>query len=232
MSLTKPLALLSALLLATAGAGDDRTLGRAVAVEALTFVGPRLDNVKIERYVNLVGRAVAQFSDAPGLDWRFAVVNAPEASSFSTPGGYVFITTGLLFRLKSEAQLAGILGHEIAHVTRRHLAVELAGKTGKLKDTPNPVEGALSLLFADGLENEKEFEADALGMKFAALAGYDSNGLYGALVKIGEIEGRGKSVFFVTHPPVSQRLTALEKGAKLFPKKGKTLQERFVASVN
>jgi predicted Zn-dependent protease len=234
MRLTKHLALLAALLISTAGAGagNDRELGRAVAVEALTLVGPRLDNAKIERYVNLVGQAVAKFSDAPGLDLRFAVVNAQEASSFSTPGGYVFVTTGLLLRLKSEAQLAGILGHEIAHVTRRHLALELEENTEKFKDTPKPVEGALSLLFAEGMQKEKEFEADALGAKFAALAGYDAGGLYDALVRIGEIEGRVKSVFFVTHPPLSQRLTALEKGAKLFPKKGKTLQERFTAAIN
>lgn len=234
MRLTKLLVLLAVFSLATAGAGagDDRALGRAVAVEALTFVGPRVGDGKIERYVSLVGRAVAEFSGAPGLDWRFAVVNAPEASSFSTPGGYVFVTTGLLSRLKSEAQLAGILGHEIAHVTRRHLAVELEVKAEKLKGASNPVDGALSLLFADGLEKEKEFEADALGMKFAALAGYDPAGLYDALVKIREIEGRGRSVFFVTHPPVSQRLTALEKGAEVFTKKGKTLQERFARAMN
>lgn len=230
MRLIKLLAFGAALLLATAGAEavDDRAVGRMVAVEALTLVGPRVGDVKINRYVNLVGKAVASFSDAPGLTWRFAVIAAQEASSFSAPGGYVFVTTGLLSRLKSEAQLAGILGHEIAHVTRRHLAVALEGKAGKSR----PAEAALSLLFTEGLEKEKEFEADLLGMKYAALAGYDPNGLYDALVKIKEIEGKGKSVFFVTHPLVSKRLAALEKGAKNYPKKGKTLQERFAAALN
>jgi predicted Zn-dependent protease len=230
MRLIKLLASCAALLLTTTGAyaGDDRAVGRMVAVEAITLVGPRVGDVKINRYVNLVGMAVASFSDAPGLAFRFAVVNSQEASAFSTPGGYIFVTTGLLARLKTEAQLAGILGHEIAHVTRRHLAVALEGKAGKTK----PEAAAISLLFTEGLEREKEFEADSLGMKFAALAGYDPNGLHDALVKIKELEGKGKSVFFVTHPPVSQRLTALEKGAALFPKKGKTLQERFTAAVN
>jgi predicted Zn-dependent protease len=230
MRLIKPLALLAALLLpiAEAQAGDDRAVGRMVAVEALALVGPRLGDVKLNRYINLVGGAVASFSDEPGLSWRFAALNSQEASAFSAPGGYVFVTTGLLSRLKTEAQLAGILGHEIAHVTRRHLAVALEGKAGNAK----PTETALSLLFTEGLEKEKEFEADSLGMKFAALAGYDPNGLYDALVNIKEIEGKGKSLFFVTHPAMSQRLAALEKGAKLFPKKGKTLTERFVAAVN
>jgi predicted Zn-dependent protease len=228
MRLIKLLVFSSALLLATTGAEavDDRAIGRMVALEALTLVGPRVGDVTINRYVNLVGMGVASFSDTPGLAWRFAVLNSQEASAFSTPGGYVFVTTGLLARLKSEAQLAGILGHEIAHVTRRHIAVALEGTAGKVK----PAEAALSLLFTEGLEREKEFEADSLGMKFAALAGYDPNGLHDALVRIKEIEGKGKSVFFVTHPPVSQRLTALEKGAALFPKKGKTLKERFVAA--
>ncbi|MBF0635141.1 MAG: M48 family metalloprotease [Nitrospinae bacterium] len=230
MRLIKPLALLATLLIATAEAGyaDDRAIGRTMAVEALTFVGPRVGDVKLNRYVSLVGGAVASFSDTPGIAWRFAVVNSQEASSFSTPGGYVFVTTGLISRLKSEAQLAGILGHEIAHVTRRHIAVAMEGKAGKLK----PADAVLSLLFAEGLEKEKEFEADSLGMKFAALAGYDPNGLYDALVKIREIEGKGKSVYFVTHPLIALRLTALEKEAKLYPKKGKTLKERFEAIVN
>jgi predicted Zn-dependent protease len=230
MRLIKLLAFCATLSLVTTGAyaGDDRAVGRMVAVEALALVGPRVGDAKINRYVNLVGGAVASFSDAPGIMWRFALVNAPEASAFSTPGGYVFVTTGLLARLKSEAQLAGILGHEIAHVSRRHLAVALEGKAGK----STPAETAISLLFTEGLEKEMEFEADSLGMKYAALAGYDPNGLYDALGKIGKIEGKGKSIFFVTHPPVSQRLTALEKGAALFPKKGKTLEERFTAALN
>ena len=230
MRLIKPLALLATLLIATAGAesADDRATGRAMAVEALTFVGPRVGDVKLNRYVSLVGGAVASFSDAPGIAWRFAVINSQEASSFSAPGGYVFVTTGLISRLKSEAQLAGILGHEIAHVTRRHIAVALEGKAGKAK----PADVALSLLFTEGLEKEKEFEADSLGVKFAAQAGYDPNGLYDALVRIREIEGKGKSVYFVTHPLLALRLTALEKEAKLSPKKGKTLKERFTAIVN
>lgn len=230
MRLIKLLVFCAAFFPVTTGAYavDDPSIGRMVAVEALTLVGPRVGDVKVNRYVNLVGNAVASFSDAPGLSWRFAVLNSQEASSFSTPGGYVFITTGLLARLKSEAQLAGILGHEIAHVTRRHLAVALDGKMEK----PRQVEAAISILFTTGLEREKEFEADSLGMKYAALAGYDPNGLYDALVKIKEIEGKGKSLFFVTHPAMSQRLAALEKGAKLFPKKGKTLKERFTAATN
>lgn len=230
MRLIKLLAVGAALLLAIPGAyaGDDRAIGRMVAVEALTLVGPRVGDVKTNLYVNLVGRAVASFSDTPRLEWRFAVINSQEASSFSTPGGYVFITIGLLSRLKSEAQLAGILAHEIAHVAQRHIAVTLEGKAGKFK----PVETALSLLFTEGLEKGKELEADLLGMKYAALAGYDPNGLHDALVNIKEIEGKGKSVFFITHPLVGQRLATLEKGAKHYPKKGKTLQERFVAAVN
>lgn len=230
MRLIRLLAFSSAFWLAAtcAYAGDDGAIGRAMAVEALTLVGPRVGDAKVNRYVNLVGGAVASLSDAPGLAWRFAVVNSQEASSFSTPGGYVFVTTGLLSRLKSEAQLAGILGHEIAHVARRHAATALEGKTGK----PKPAEATLRLLFTEGLEKEKEFEADSLGMKYAAQAGYDPNGLYDALVKIREIEGKGKSVYFVTHPLISQRLAALEKAAKPYPKKGKTLQERYAAAVN
>jgi predicted Zn-dependent protease len=214
--------------MAGAEAVDDATIGRAIAVEAITLVGARADAVKINRYVTLVGNAVASFSDAPRLAWRFAALNSQEASAFSTPGGYVFVTTGLLASLKSEAQLAGILGHEIAHVTRRHIAMALDGKMEK----PKQVEAAISLLFTGGLEKEKEFEADSLGMKYSALAGYDPNGLYDALVKIKEIEGKGQSVFFVTHPQLGQRLTALEKGVKLFQKKGKTLQGRYVAALN
>jgi beta-barrel assembly-enhancing protease len=79
--------------------------------------GERTD---LNRYVNLVGKGLAAFSERPAIDWTFAVLDSDTPNAFSAPGGYVFITTGMLRKLDNEAQLAAVLGHEIGHVTGRH----------------------------------------------------------------------------------------------------------------
>ncbi len=79
--------------------------------------GERTD---LNRYVNLVGKGLAAFSERPSIDWTFAVLDSDTPNAFSAPGGYVFITTGMLRKLDNEAQLAAVLGHEIGHVTGRH----------------------------------------------------------------------------------------------------------------
>ena len=81
---------------------------------------PLYDSDRIQRYVNEVGRWVASHSERPNLPWRFAVLNSKLPNAGAAPGGQIYITTGLLFRMRSESELAGALGHEIAQVVQRH----------------------------------------------------------------------------------------------------------------
>jgi beta-barrel assembly-enhancing protease len=120
---------------------EERTIGGAVALNWVQLGGgllldvPRVDDATLKQpgqvpipstprnllatYLNVVGKNVAQRSTRPTLQWTFGVVDSPVVNAFSAPGGYVFVTRGLLLSVKNEAQLAGVLAHEIAHVTRK-----------------------------------------------------------------------------------------------------------------
>lgn len=106
---------------------EENALGQAIALNWIKNNGGLVidksgdgDANKLERYVNQVGKNLAATSSRPGIEWTFGVLNSDSFNAFSAPGGYVFVTKGLLKQVTDEAQLAGVLSHEIAHVTKRH----------------------------------------------------------------------------------------------------------------
>jgi len=103
------------------GAREERAIGGALASQVVARYGGLVRNRSLLRYVNLVGKAVAMTSDRPEIDYTFGVLNNNKVNAFAAPGGYVFVTKGLLRRVQSEAELACVLGHEIAHVTKKHI---------------------------------------------------------------------------------------------------------------
>ena len=102
------------------GPEEEKNIGQSVAVEIIGKYGGLVHDAAIMRRVNLVGRSLAFYSDRPELEWRFAVLNSDTVNAFSAPAGYVFITRGLYDLAKNDDELAGILGHEIAHITQKH----------------------------------------------------------------------------------------------------------------
>ena len=132
------LALLAAL---TGCAGNPATGGASVVVMSeskeakigqemyaeIQKEGAIYDDRELQDYVNRVGQRLVANSDRPDLPFTFTVIDSPDLNAFATPGGYVYIHRGLLAYLDSEAELAGVLGHEIAHVTARHAARQRAG---------------------------------------------------------------------------------------------------------
>ena len=102
------------------GPEEEKNIGQSVAVEIIGKYGGLVRDEAIMRRVNLVGRSLAFYSDRPELEWRFAVLNSDTVNAFSAPAGYVFITRGLYDLAKNDDELAGILGHEIAHITQKH----------------------------------------------------------------------------------------------------------------
>jgi predicted Zn-dependent protease len=193
----------------------------------------------VQRYVNRVGRWIASQSERPDLPWVFGVLEAESISAFAVPGGYVYISRGLLSRLNSEAELAGVLGHEIAHIVRRHnleaikaglkgsafaeigkdLAAEKIARRGGdafgLKNAAAQlgVDLVKDGLFLEPLDRSLEFEADRIGIVLAARAGYDPYGLVAALqmLQAATAEDTKASHFLSTHPPPSDRIAELEK---------------------
>ncbi len=201
-------------------------LGEGVASNLLG-AAPLLKKPALQQYVNQVGLWLALQTERPDLPWRFGVLDDDNINAFATPGGNIFITHGLLQRMSSEAELAGVLAHEIAHVLKKHHleAIKKNARTSLLTDVAahaadrkgrNPaiakLAGAGTELYARGLDKDDEFEADRMGVVIAARAGYDPYGLPAVLQILQGIDP-GNSDFalmFKTHPTPSDRLGLLD----------------------
>jgi predicted Zn-dependent protease len=198
----------------------------------------------LQQYVNKVGRWVASQSERENLPWKFGVIDSADLNAFAMPGGYVLITKGLYAKLQNEAQLASVLGHEIAHVVKKHQLKVLqkqqlmsAGsdwlkkKFSKTKLADRAI-GTGAEISARGLDKDAEFEADRMGMVLAARAGYDAFSLGEVLQTMSQTSASDGSValLFKTHPHPDERLAKLgdSVGSSLDKvKAGKTLENRL-----
>jgi beta-barrel assembly-enhancing protease len=201
---------------------DERALGRETSGRLLAAY-PVVKNDSVQRYINRVGATVARRSDRPGLPWTFAVIESDDINAFSAPGGYVFVTGGLYKKLTNEAALAGVLGHEIAHVNLRHqvrlLQKERMIAKGKniltgvtRQDALRELAGSGAEVWARSLDKEAEFESDRLGVEYAARAGYDPYAYIETLDKLGADGNPDRlSLLFKTHPSPGDRIAELER---------------------
>jgi predicted Zn-dependent protease len=201
---------------------DEVAIGRQVAGNLLG-AAPLVKDPALQRYVNRVGRWVAAQSTRPDLKWTFGVIESSDINAFAAPGGYVFVTRGLYARLKDEAELAGVLGHEIGHVQQKHhlkviqkqqmlnLGSEFLKKEMGGEKTMQRLIGSGAEILARGLDKTAEFEADRIGVVLAGRAGYDPYGLPSVLQEIGSVSKESGSValLFKTHPHPDERLAAL-----------------------
>jgi predicted Zn-dependent protease len=232
---------------------EERALGADVAA-TLLGASPTLANAEIQKYVTRVGLWGALQGTRPNLPWRFAVIDNPNVNAFATPGGFVFITSGLLVRMNSEAELAAALAHEIAHVERMHHlnaikkdsrlkllgrgAAHVAKKNTNAEEMErlNKVGTVAKGLYARGLDKADEFEADRVGAVLAARAGYDPYGLAQVLQTLDAVNP-GSSQFallFKTHPKPADRLAELDKAlGRQFEAIGPkpSVERRFAATV-
>jgi beta-barrel assembly-enhancing protease len=190
---------------------------------------PVLGDEALQRYVDLVGQTVALASPrAREMDFRFAVLDVDDVNAFAAPGGYIFVTRGALALMEDEAELAGVLAHEVAHVDEKHVLEQIRRSavlstarsetqlTGAILDQ---VAAAGSGLLFTGLGRGDELEADSLGILHAASVGYDPDGLRRFLARLREAQegARGAGVqgrlaeWRASHPPVDDRLEAVER---------------------
>jgi len=200
-------------------------IGREIA-STLLGAAPLVPNESMQRYVNNVGRWLALQTERPDLPWQFGVLDAPQVNAFAAPGGFVFITRGLFERMKNEAELAGVLAHEIVHVLKKHhlKAIQKNAQTSlaadvlssAMRDTGSAARQKLvsfgTEMFARGLDKSDELEADRLGIVIAARAGYDAYGLPAVLQVLQGMnpEDSGLALMFKTHPTPAERLGAIE----------------------
>ncbi|HSW15190.1 MAG TPA: M48 family metalloprotease [Solimonas sp.] len=210
------------------GVDEERQIGSEWAA-TLLGAAPLWTNDKAQRYVNEVGLWLALHSERPQLAWRFGVLDSPNVNAFATPGGYVFITRGLLARMRNEAELAGVLAHEIAHVVEKHHLEALRKAQGlglgagllkqfAIKDKGNAAVndrllGGVKEVASRGLDKGDEYEADRMGVVIATRAGYDPYGLPAVLQTLQALNAQDSTLalMFATHPEPGARLDALDK---------------------
>ena len=223
---------------------EEIALGREITGNLLG-AAPLVKDEALQKYVNSVGRWVASQSERPDLPWHFGVIESDDLNAFSAPGGYVMVTKGLYRKMSNEAQLAGVLGHEIGHVVAKHQlkvlqkqqllnigASFLSKKLAKDNKIISKAIGSGAEISARSLDKDAEFEADRLGLSYATRAGYEPFGLTDVLQILGQTNPNDNSValLFKTHPLPDERLASLgdSVGNKLDNiTNGKTLENRF-----
>jgi len=229
---------------------EERMLGDQITGNLLGAVSLVRDD-RLQRYVNQVGRWVALQSERPDLTWNFGVIDSEDINAFAAPGGFILITRGLYARLHNEAELAGVLGHEIGHVMKKHhlkvlqksrqlsalsglasQAVAGKSKSPQQRQLLQNVIGNGAEILARGLDKDAEFEADRIGMVLAARAGYDAFGLPAVLQEIGHLSDQDSrtALLFKTHPHPDTRFEKLADavGTRLdHLEPGKTLEKGF-----
>ena len=218
------------------------------------------DDPALQRYVNDIGQRLAKASHRAGLQYQFLVVDSPQVNAFALPGGYIYITRGILAYLNSEAELAAVLGHEIGHVTARHSVQQLSAATAanvgatvlqifvpQIRNSGgdaliNTLGGAL----LSGYGREHELEADRLGAEYLARTGYDPQAMIkvvGVLknqelfdAEVAKAEGREPRAYhglFASHPDNDTRLQeVVREAAKFKSAENRVNRQEFMSSMD
>ena len=236
--------------LAVISEAQEVQMGQQAAAEFQQSIGTYQDP-ELQRYVESIGTRLARSSERPELPWKFAVADSPSVNAMALPGGPVYVTRGILAYLNDEAELAGVMGHEVGHVTARH-AVQQASKgtvaqIGLVLGSIFFPEAApyadaagtgLSLLFLK-YGRDAERESDRLGARYAAANGWDPDGVVDMLRTLSRLsegeDGKGVPSWLSTHPEPAARVAEMQPVvAELRAASGTTLardREQYLARV-
>jgi len=221
---------------------DEIKLGREANPDIIKQYGGIYDNPALQSYVQNIGESLAAVSHRNKLVYRFTVLDSPMVNAFALPGGYIYITRGLLAYLNSEAELAAVLGHEIGHVTARHSvrtisiarAADIGFAIGSILAPELQTQAAQNIFnilgnaLISGYGRDNELEADRLGAEYLARDGYDPQ----AMIKVIEVlknqeefekqlaaeEGREPRIYhgvFASHPDNDTRLQQVVGSAEV-----------------
>ncbi|WP_119167132.1 M48 family metalloprotease [Algihabitans albus] len=171
--------------------GIERSLGAQQHEQMVEAFGGAYENPKVRDYVDSLGQFLARTSEQPDLDYTFTVLDSPMVNAFALPGGYVYVTRGLMALAENEAELAGVLAHEIGHVNARHGLNRVgAGIFGELAalglglllgEEAAAFGSSVAELGLRAYSRDQEYEADILGVQYLARAGYDPQAMAGFL---------------------------------------------------
>jgi predicted Zn-dependent protease len=236
---------------------QEEQVGEATAAKLIEAFG-LYDNKPMQNYLQLVGSTVAAQGARQDVTYHFAILDTESMNAMALPGGFVFVTRGALANMKSEAELAGVLAHEIAHIDGRHLEHEvkkqantgLAAKTfaeeGAKHMSQDQMTQTIMGKFGDMAANflatrpyssGDEGAADKKGLDLAAKAGYSAGGLRDFLQTLATASDDPKnaqalSAWSQTHPPYGVRVENLTKALTGYPAAGQTLNDRFAKNIN
>jgi predicted Zn-dependent protease len=201
---------------------DERKLGEDVSAKLREDFGVYQDK-ELTKYVSLVGKVLTQGSSRPYLDWQFIVLDTDGVNAFASPGGIIHVTRGLLGLAKNEAELAGVLGHEITHVTAKHTiraiqknklvsltAQEVGGSGGLSESVISMLAGAAyKTIISNAFDRDDEVEADRVGIALANKAGYSPHGLSDVLTRLQDRNKQQSEPngLFASHPLMKDRIT-------------------------
>ncbi len=217
---------------------DERAIGSANAAQVDSQL-PIVHDTAVDRFVTELGRSMASRTSRADLDWRFAVVNSSEVNAFALPGGFIYVNRGAIEQADRLDEIAGIMGHEIGHVVKRHSVQQIQGKERQavelvllctLTRICHTIGGRLAVqVGADALSakysQHDEAEADSEGVVNTLRVGIDPEGLPSFFEKLFEEQKRQPSLvqaFFSTHPSDESRVAATRKqiaGLRIDPKK-------------
>ena len=210
------------------------SIGESLALEAFRRYGLPVADASVQKYVNLVGTSVARNSLRPNIPYYFVAVDSPIYNAFSCPGGIIFVSSTLIKGMKNEAELAGVLAHEVAHVGHKHALqsirrakffegvgkisdVTMGGEEGK--EFRTMIDDLQTKLFDQGLDQNMEFEADMSALQTAYRTGYNPKGFVSVLQMLETKQSTAKKTgsWFSTHPPLSMRIGKCRNQMKSYP---------------
>ena len=206
------------------------------------------ENKQMQDFINEKGKAMAAISHRPDLPYQFYIVDSPVVNAFAVPGGYVYFTRGIMAHFNNEAEFAGVLGHEIGHITAQHSARQ---QTSQLFGTLGAIAGAIlvpqlgeSLMQGAqilGLKysRDHESESDKIGVEYSSKIGYNAvemANFFGTIKRIQEKSGQSVPTFLSTHPDPGNRQSRVQGLAKEFqaanPAQYKIERERYLRMID
>jgi len=199
---------------------QDAKIGRKYAPEIEKQMGGRIESRRLQDYINSVGQGIARRSYDRPFEYRFAALNDDSINAFALPGGYIFVTKGMLKKLSTEAQLAGILGHEISHVVTRDTSALMSREIGidlllsvvTTEQTPPGVLVATDItrqILGLRYSRRQEQVADIGGMKYMVAAGFNPYGMVETMRMLEQEQKSRPIEFLSSHPSPENRIEYL-----------------------
>lgn len=235
---------------------DDRKIGREQHPKLVEAFGGEYENPRLQSYVSRLGEELARYAEYQEFQYQFTIVNSPIINAFALPGGYCYVSRGLITLASNEAELAGVVAHEIGHVNARHTAQRIAQSQlaqglllGAVILTGQQAIGQLGSGIANSVlksfSREQELEADSLGMRYMSEAGYDPEAMVGFLDTMRdhsqiEAEKRGLPADSVderninaTHPRTIERVQQARTIAAEYAAAGQVVnRDRYLQNIN